>query len=61
MLENKMLRGTFGSKGEEVTADCRELHNEEIHNLYSALNIVRGRNQGDEMRKTCIALAKYVK
>jgi hypothetical protein len=41
-----MLRATFRSKGDEVTADFRELHNEEIHNFYSARNIVRGTNQG---------------
>jgi hypothetical protein len=42
VLENRMLR----SKEDEGAADCRELYNEEIHNLCSSLNIVRGTNQG---------------
>jgi hypothetical protein len=30
----------FGSKSEEVTGDCRRLHNEELHNLYASPNII---------------------
>jgi hypothetical protein len=32
----------FGPKREEVAGGWRRLHNEELHNLYAALNIVRG-------------------
>jgi hypothetical protein len=32
---NRMLRRIFGFK-REVTGGCRTLHNEELHNLYSA-------------------------
>jgi hypothetical protein len=39
MYENKMLRRLFGPKRDEVTAGWREILNEEIHNLYSSLNI----------------------
>lgn len=27
--------------GEDVTGDCRRLHNEELHYSYSPLNIIR--------------------
>jgi hypothetical protein len=36
-----MLRRTFGPKRDEVTGEWRKLHNEELHYLYSAPNIVR--------------------
>jgi hypothetical protein len=31
--ENMMLREVFGSKTDEVTRGCRNLHNEELCNL----------------------------
>jgi hypothetical protein len=31
----------FGPKRDEVTGDWRQLHNEELHNLYSSPNISR--------------------
>jgi hypothetical protein len=31
----------FFPKRYEVTGDSRKLHNEELHNLYSSLNIIR--------------------
>jgi hypothetical protein len=31
----------FGPKRNEVMGDCRKLHNEELHNLYSSPNIIR--------------------
>jgi hypothetical protein len=40
--ENKVLRGIFGPKREEVAEDWRRLHNEELHNLYVSSNIIRG-------------------
>jgi hypothetical protein len=41
MFENKELRRIFGPKRHEVTGGWRKLHNEELHNLYSLLNIIR--------------------
>jgi hypothetical protein len=39
VFENRVLRGIFGPKREEVTGGRRKLHNEELHNFYSLLNI----------------------
>jgi hypothetical protein len=36
-----LLRIIFGPKGEEVAGGWRKLHNEELHNLYTSLNIIR--------------------
>jgi len=41
MLENRVLRIIFGPKSEDTTAGCRELHNEELHDLYSSPNVIR--------------------
>jgi hypothetical protein len=41
VFENRVLRRVFGSKRDEVTRECRKLHNEELSDLYSLLNIVR--------------------
>jgi hypothetical protein len=40
VFENRVLR-IFGPKRDEVTGEWRELHNEELHDLYSLPNIVR--------------------
>jgi hypothetical protein len=40
MFENRALR-IFGPKRNEMTRGCRQLHNEELHNLYSSPNIIR--------------------
>jgi hypothetical protein len=37
VFENRML---FGPKRDEVTGGWRKLHNEELHDLYSTLNII---------------------
>jgi hypothetical protein len=39
--ENRVLRRVFGPNREEVEGGWRRLHNEELSNLYSLLNIVR--------------------
>jgi hypothetical protein len=39
--ENRILRRIFGPKREEVEEGWRRLHNEELHNFYSSLNIIR--------------------
>ena len=36
----KVLRRIFGPKRDEVTGEWRKLHNEELNDLYSTLNIV---------------------
>ena len=42
MFENRALRGIFGPKRDGVTGEWRKLHNEELNDLYSSPNIVRG-------------------
>jgi len=36
-----VLSRIFGPRRDEVTGECRRLHNEELNDLYSSLNIVR--------------------
>ena len=40
VFENRVLRRVFGPK-RDVTGEWRKLHNEELSDLYSLLNIVR--------------------
>jgi len=42
VFENMVLRRIFGSRRDEVTGKWRRLHNEELNDLYSSPNIVRG-------------------
>ena len=41
VIENKVLRRTFGPRRDEITGEWRRLHNEEINDLYSSPNILR--------------------
>jgi hypothetical protein len=41
VFENRVLRGIFGSKRDEVTGEWRKLHNQELNDLYSLPDIVR--------------------
>jgi hypothetical protein len=41
VFENRVLRRIFGPKRDGVTGEWRKLHNEELHDLYSSLTIVR--------------------
>ena len=41
VFENRLLRRLFGPKRDEVTGECRKLHNEELSDRYSLLNTVR--------------------
>ena len=41
VFENRVVRRLFGSKRDEVTGECRKLHNEGFRYLYSLPNIVR--------------------
>ena len=38
--ENRMLRGVFGTKRDEVTGEWRKLHGEELNDLYCSPNII---------------------
>jgi hypothetical protein len=40
VFENRVLRRIFGPKRDEVTGGWRQLHNEELRNLYALPNIV---------------------
>jgi hypothetical protein len=41
VCEKRVLRRIFGPKRDEVTGECRRLHNEEFNDLYSSPNIFR--------------------
>jgi hypothetical protein len=41
MSESRVLGRIFGPKGDERMEGWRKLHNEELHNLYSSLSIIR--------------------
>jgi hypothetical protein len=41
VFENRVLRGIFGLKRDEVTGGWRKLHDEELHNLYSSPSIIK--------------------
>jgi hypothetical protein len=41
VYENRVLRGIFGPKRDEVTMEWRKLHNDELHHLYPSPIIVR--------------------
>jgi len=41
VFENRTLRRIFRPKRDEITGECRKLHNEEINELYCSPNIVR--------------------
>jgi hypothetical protein len=41
VFEDRVLRGVFRPKREEVAGGWRRLHNEELRNLYASSDIVR--------------------
>jgi hypothetical protein len=41
VFENRVLRRIFGPKRDEMTGGWRELHKEELRNLYYSPNIIR--------------------
>jgi len=40
IFDSGVLRVIFGTEIEEVIIDWRKLHNEDLHDLYSSLNII---------------------
>jgi hypothetical protein len=54
-FKNRVLRGIFRPKRDEVTGECRELHNEELNKLNSSLNVIgmiKEDNMGGEWGRT---------
>jgi hypothetical protein len=47
-----MLRRIFGAKNREVIGGWRRLHNEELHNRYSLLDVISGKVKENEMGRT---------
>jgi hypothetical protein len=41
VFENRVLRGIFGPKRDEVTGEWRKLHNEELRDWHSSPSIIR--------------------
>ena len=41
MLDKELLQKVFESEREEVTGYEKKFHNEELHDLYFSLNIIR--------------------
>jgi hypothetical protein len=41
VFENRVLRRNFGPTRDEVTGECRKLHEEELRDLYSSPSITR--------------------
>jgi hypothetical protein len=41
IFENRVLRRIVGPKRDEVTGDWRNLHNEELNDMYCSPNILR--------------------
>jgi hypothetical protein len=41
VFENRVLRRILGPKRDEMTGECRKLHNQELNDLYCSPNIVR--------------------
>jgi hypothetical protein len=41
VFENRVLSRLFEPKRDEIIGGWRKLHDDELHNLYSSLNIIR--------------------
>jgi hypothetical protein len=49
VFENRVLRGIFGPKRDEITGEWRKLDKGELHNLYSSTDFIR-QNKSRRMR-----------
>jgi hypothetical protein len=54
VFENRVLRKIFGPKRDEVIGGWRELHNEELRDLYSSPSIVKLTNSVALVRERTI-------
>jgi hypothetical protein len=54
VFDNRVLRIIVRPKKGDVTGGRRNLHNEELHNLYSSTNVIR------QIKSRRIRLAEYV-
>jgi len=41
VFENRVVRKLLGPRKDEIPAEWKRLHNEELHDLYSSPNIIR--------------------
>jgi hypothetical protein len=41
VYENRVLRRIYGPKGDKVTGEWRNLHDEKLNDMYSSPNIIR--------------------
>jgi hypothetical protein len=41
VFENRVLRGIFGPKRDELTGEWSKVHSEELQNLYSSPDIIK--------------------
>jgi hypothetical protein len=54
LSENRVPRGIFGPKRDEVTGGWRKLHNEVLHGLYSSRKYYQGHEiKKDEKDEAC--------
>jgi hypothetical protein len=53
MSENSMQKRIFGPKRDEVTGQCKRLHNEELYDLYCSPYITRVIIKKNEVDRTC--------
>jgi hypothetical protein len=52
VFENRLLKRTLGPK-RDVTRGRGKFHNEELHNLHSSPNIIRGHIKENVKGRTC--------
>jgi hypothetical protein len=55
------VRRIFGPKGEEVTEECRKLHNEELNDLYCSSSILRVIKSNDMKLVRHVARMRYTR